>query len=401
VSGGAGADVSAVTVAEPTTRTRRALGWIGVAVVLLVVGGVGAALSGAGGWNQRDALDPESAGALGTRALTEILRDQGVEVVVARDRAAATRELDAGPATLVMPDAPALSDAAIEALAAGASDVVLIEPRSRMLDLLLDGAVPAGVAPAEPIEPACDLADAVRAGAVAPGVVFSRGGSAAVSECYPAGDGFGLLVATNRGDGRVAAVDGRALFTNEHLAADGNAALAVNLMGRHPLVVWYEPAVGDTDLDLADPTLGELTPPWVSPVIVLLLAAGIAAAVWRGRRFGPLVAERLPVSVRASETTEGRARLYARSRDALHAADQLRIPALGRIGRALSLGAAASAAEIADAASAVTGLDRAAVRGILIDDVPRTDAELVALHARLRHVEDAVHAAVRPERNSR
>lgn len=401
MSAAAGADVGAVTVAEPRSRARRALGWVGIAVVLLVVGGVGAALSGAGGWNQRDALDPESAGALGTRALAEILRDHGIEVVVARDRAAAARELDAGAATLVMPDAPALSDAAIEALAAGASDVVLIEPRSRTLDLLLDGAAPAGVAPAEPVEPACDLPDAVRAGAVAPGVVYAPGGSTTASECYPAGDGFGLLVASGQGDGRIAAVDGRALLTNEHLAADGNAALAVNLMGRHPLVVWYVPALGDTDLANSDPTLGELTPPWVSPVIVLLLAAGIAAAVWRGRRFGPLVAERLPVSVRASETTEGRARLYARSRDALHAADQLRIPALGRIGRALGLGPAATAAEIADAASAVTGLDRVAVRGVLIDDVPRTDTDLVALHARLRHVEDAVHAAVRPERNPR
>ena len=45
--------------------------------------------------------------------------------------------------------------------------------------------------------------------------------------------------------------------------------------------------------------------------------------------------------------------------------------------------------------------DRGAVRGILIDDIPRGDADLVALDARLRHLEDAVRAAVRPERNTR
>ena len=136
---------------------------------------------------------------------------------------------------------------------------------------------------------------------------------------------------------RVSAVDGRTLFANESLAENGNAALALNLMGRHPRVVWYVPSLTDTDLT-GDPTLGELTPPWVSPVIVLLLVAGIAAGVWRGRRFGPLVPERLPVTVRASETTEGRARLYARSRDAVHALDQLRVSALGRLARCSAWG---------------------------------------------------------------
>jgi hypothetical protein len=166
------------------------------------------------------------------------------------------------------------------------------------------------------------------------------------------------------------------------------------------------PSIADSDLAAGDPTLGELTPPWVSPVIVLLLVAGVAAAIWRGRRFGPLVAERLPVTVRAAETTEGRARLYAHARDAVHAADQLRIGALGRLGRMLGLGPSASAPEIADAAAARTGFDRGAVRGIRIDELPRTDADLVDLDRRLRSLEQAVHASVRPnderpERNTR
>ena len=389
-----------MTVVAPAATRRRAAGWIAIAVALLLVGVAGAVLSEFGRWSQRDALDPESAGPLGTRALVQILRDQGVDVVVARDRDSAARELARQNATLVLPDAPALSDDALLALTRRAAEVVLVEPRSRTVDLLIPGADSAGFAPAGLVAPDCDVPDAVRAGAVSPGAVFAPGASADVVSCYAAGDGFGLLIGPLGVDGRVAVVDGRTLFTNEHLAENGNAALALNLMGRHPLVVWYVPGLADSDLENADPTLGELTPPWVSPVIVLLLVAGLAAAIWRGRRFGPLVAERLPVSVRASETTEGRARLYAQSRDALHAADQLRIPSLGRIGRALGLGSAATATEIADAAAARTGLDRASARGVLIDDIPRGDADLVALDTRLRHLEDAVRAAVRPERNS-
>jgi len=378
-------------------RARGAITWIVIVVALVVAAGFGVVLSGIGQWAERGMLDPESAGPTGTRAIVEILRDHGVDVTVARDRATAARELTEGPATLVLPDAPALSDEAIEELADAASDVVLVDPRSRTLRLAFVGAGPAGAAGADPIEPRCDLPDAQRAGPVAPGAVFLAGDAA--EACYPSGEGFGLLSGPHADGGRISAVDARALFTNEHLAADGNAALAANLMGRHPHLVWYMPSPADSDLADANPSLGELTPPWVSPVIVLLIIAGVAAAIWRGRRFGPLVTERLPVTVRASETTEGRARLYAQSRNAVHALDQLRIGALERLSHLLGLGRAASAPEICDAAAARAGVDRAIVRGILIDQIPADDAELVALAQRIRQLEHAVRAAVRPERN--
>lgn len=386
---------SEVMPSRESSRRRRVGGWIAIAVVLVLVGGIGVVLAGLSQWAQRDALDPESAGPHGTRALAEILREHGVEVVVARDRAA-VRDALVPSSTLVLPDMPALSDAAVRAVSDDFDDVVLIEPRARTLRLFLPGSSPAGFAADEPVEPACELPEADRSGAVAPGAVYQPGSD--IQACYPSADAYGLLVAENSGR-RVSAVDGRALFANESLAEDGNAALGVNLMGRHPLVVWYVPGAGDTDLT-GDPTLGELTPPWVSPVIVLLLVAGIVAGVWRGRRFGPLVPERLPVTVRASETTEGRARLYARSRDAVHAIDQLRISALGRLSRRLGLGPTASAGEIADASADRLGWDRRTVRGILMDELPANDADLVALRDRLRHLEEAVRQAVRPERNA-
>ncbi|HWI32247.1 MAG TPA: DUF4350 domain-containing protein, partial [Microbacterium sp.] len=239
---------------------------------------------------------------------------------------------------------------------------------------------------------------AKRAGPVIPGLLFTSGNADAA--CYPADGGYGLLVGERSPTSRIALIDAGGLFTNEHLAENGNAALAIGLMGRHPVVVWYVPTLADSDLEDTSPSLGVLTPPWVTPAIVLLIAAAVAAAVWRGRRFGPLVAENLPVMVRASETMEGRARLYARSRDALHAADALRIGTIGRLARDLGLGPAASAADVSDAAADRIGAPRPAVRGILIDSLPRTDAELVALSDRLRDLEAAVRAAVRTERNA-
>ncbi len=389
--------MTALAQAPATPRQRRVGGWVIIVAVLAGVGLVGAILTAALQWTQRDSLDPDSAGPRGTRALAAVLADHGVDVRIVRDRAGALAAASAGDTTLVLPDSPYLSDEAFAALADAATDVVVIDPAARGARVLFPGSISAGYGADQPIDPSCDLPDARRAGPIIAGAVFTAPDT--VTACYPSSDGYALLAA-ERGDGRVALVDGTELFTNEHLAENGNAALAVNLLGRQHQVVWYVASIADSDLADTDPTLGDLTPGWVSPVIVLLLCTGIAAAVWRGRRFGPLVAENLPVTVRASETTEGRARLYARSHDALHAADQLRIGALGRIGRMLGLGPAARADRIADAAAARLGTDPARVRGILLDDIPRTDADLLALGDRIRDLEAAVRAAVRPPTDS-
>ncbi|MFE1645625.1 DUF4350 domain-containing protein [Microbacterium sp. P01] len=373
-----------------STRRRSALAWGAIVAVLVLVGIAGTLLASAGQWSQRGVLDPESAGPSGTRALVQILRDRGVEVTIARDRDAARSALAQGEATLVLADTPLLSDDTLRRTADAATSVVLIDPRARSLRVLLPGSSPGGVAAAEALAPSCDVGAADRSGDIDGAALFRPG--AGVVGCYPEGEGYGLLT-----DGTTSAVDGAALFTNAALSSRGNAALAINLMGQHPKLVWYIPSAGDTDRTSG--SLGAQTPDWVAPSIVLLLCAGVAAALWRGRRFGPLVAERLPVTVRAAETMEGRARLYARSRDAVHAADQLRIGTLGRLAQLLALGPSADAAVISDAAASRLSADRGVVRAVLIDDLPRTDADLVALSDRLRDLENAVRTAVRPERN--
>ena len=113
-----------------------------------------------------------------------------------------------------------------------------------------------------------------------------------------------------------------------------------------------------------------------------MLAAGRRSPRSSGgsRRVGPLVVENLPVVVRASETMEGRARLYERSNARLHALDALRIGTVARLAaHAAGCRAPRPSTEVVDAVAAVTGRDRAAVAGILIDHVPSTDAELVHL----------------------
>ncbi|MCT9818732.1 DUF4350 domain-containing protein [Microbacterium sp. W1N] len=391
------APVAASPSATAPRRTRAIGAWVAIVAGFLVVGAVLAAIAGVSTLPAQGRLDPEAAGPAGGRALAQILADQGIDVVVARDRAAAVDALAAGTATLAITDTAALSDETLTDLVDAAADAVVLEPRSRDLRLLW-GAEPAG-AGFDAVAPQCALPEAGRAGELTPGFLFTPGDDSGVTACYPDGDAAGLLVSDDDGH-RLVAVDGSALFTNESLAVGGNAALGIGLLGHHPRLVWYVPTFADSDVAAA-PTLGELTPAWVTPAMLLLVCAAVAAAIWRGRRFGPLVAENLPVTVRAGETTEGRARLYAAAGDPTHAADELRIASLRRAARTLGLGPGTPAHAISDAVAAALGADRAVVRGILVDRTVADDRALVEIADSLRELDLRLTRTTRPERNTR
>ena len=84
--------------------------------------------------------------------------------------------------------------------------------------------------------------------------------------------------------------------------------------------------------------IGPHSRPAVTWIVFQLCLAIALLALWQGRRLGPLVAERLPVVVRASETVEGRGRLYRSRRARDRAADALRTATLQRMLPRLGLG---------------------------------------------------------------
>ncbi|WP_309068436.1 DUF4350 domain-containing protein [Microbacterium sp.] len=371
---------------ERRGRRRSVLGWIALGAAVLLLGGL-LSLFATRDWTPRPPLDPEGPGADGARAIVQILREQGVEVIPTTRRAETLERLDAST-TLVLTDPWTLSEDTIQELVAAAGDTVVLDADGAVADLLIPGASYAGYGD-EAVAPACTLPVAERAGAIEPGRALTA--PAGAEGCYPVGEGFGLVRAPG-GAGHVTLIDGTVLFANEQLARQGNAALGLGLIGTHERVVWYVPSFEDAEDGGAAPTLGELTPPWVTPAIVLLLLSGLAAALWRGRRFGPLVAERLPVTVRGSETLEGRARLYARASEPAHAAELLRQGAASRMARRLGMPPNAAPLEVADAAAARLGAPASVTRAILTH-VPSSDADLASLGRRLRDLEDAVDAA--------
>ncbi len=373
-------------------RRRGWRGWLVVVVIVAVASGLLLWSASAFTVSEKDRTDPESHGPDGYRALVEVLRDHGVTVDVVRARSDVTRLLDGGAGTLVLPDPFALSDDSVRAMIDAAPATVLLSPSSAVLDLAIPGAEIVGYGTTA-VDAHCDLPAASNAGTIRPGALMTGGDVA----CFPADGGAALI--SQSGEGRtVTALDASLLFTNAHITENGNAALALALLGQHDSLVWYVPSWNDSDTQgTSDATLADLTPGWVTPALVLLALTAAAAAIWRGRRFGPLVAERLPVTVRASETLEGRARLYARARDTGHAARILRRRSTAELGRLLGMGRGATTDAVIEAAAAAVAGPRDALRALLTGPEPGTDAELVELSDRLAQWEAAIRAAVRTE----
>ncbi|MFS2280876.1 DUF4350 domain-containing protein [Microbacterium sp. OR21] len=382
-------DDTAGSTAAPRRAGRRAgvLGWlfviallIGIALLSLRLVTTAPSLSGV--------LNPESPGPGGAKAIAELVRQQGTDVEVVRSRVAAVSAIEPG-STLVLTDPFALSDDAVLSLLGEADRVVLLSTSTRTLDLLDLGTGAAGLGT---VTAGCGEAEFDGVGTIESERMFLPG--TGVEGCFRDDSGAAALLIAERDGTRVSFVEATRMLSNRHLAEDGNAALGLALLAQTDHVVWYVGSFEDGDrvADAAD-TLGDLTPTWLTPAILLLILAGIAAIWWRGARFGPLVSESLPVTVRASETMHGRARLTAKAADAAHAAAAIRAGTRARLALRLALSPRATAVEVADAASDRLGIPRGSLQDLLDGASPADDRELVELARRLAELETAVDTA--------
>ncbi|MCU1476207.1 MAG: hypothetical protein JWQ64_900 [Subtercola sp.] len=225
------------------------------------------------------------------------------------------------------------------------------------------------------------------------GVPSSIATAQAVTACFETGGNAYSVVESTAGTVPVTVLGSPDVLTNEQITTAGNAALALGLLGQSDSLVWYTPSAADV-LANGPPSLGALTPGWVTPLILLLVVVFIASAVWRGRRLGPVVVENLPVIVRGNETVTGRARLYARSGARLRALDALRIGTSGRLAGMLGLPRRATLDEIILQTSAATGIPAADIASVLVNRLPSSEADLLALSRQLADVERVVRQSV-------
>ncbi|MEV5576850.1 DUF4350 domain-containing protein [Spirillospora sp. NPDC052269] len=357
-----------VTAVEPTAgqvagrRWRSARGIVLVLLCLVVIGVVLAALKPS---RKPDDLDPGSPKPGGARALAEILKGRGVGFDVAHNASDAASRAGAGTITVVTrPERLTRPD--LDRLRGTAGDLLLVEPGRETLTSLAPGVEQDGPTFVLQADPQCGLQGATLAGTVAFGQAETYTAPSGATSCYPE-SGKPRLV-QYQASGRTVTVLGAARpLTNGHLTDEGNAALAMNLVGARSQVVWLIPDVhhANSGEGSGDRTLTGLLPPGVKLFFLGLVVAVIPVALWRGRRLGPVVAEALPVVVRSAETVTGRSRLYRAHRARGRAAAALRAGARDRIVPLLGL-----PRTVADV---LPGQDPGAVREVVTAVAARTD----------------------------
>ena len=151
--------------------------------------------------------------------------------------------------------------------------------------------------------------------------------------CFEMGDGA-WLVARPTGGGTIIALGSAAPFTNDWLADDDNAVLAAALLGPAPgdsVVVRPLPQVGEGDTPIL-----ELVPAGFWRGLILLGLALLALVLWKGRRLGAPVAEKLPPVLPSAELARSVGQLYQRVGDREGAAKRLRDDCRRTVSRGLN-----------------------------------------------------------------
>ncbi|MEU2559041.1 DUF4350 domain-containing protein [Streptomyces longispororuber] len=310
------------------TRTRG----LALALVVLLVAAVAIAAVRSGAQHGR--LDPRSADPYGSRAVAQLLEDRGVttRVVTTTEEARSA----AGPdTTLLVADPDVLTDRQRSRLRDATQDsggrTVLVAPDGSTVPALAPGASAAAARSLDStLSPRCSLPAARRAGPADVGGIRYETLAPDADSCYVS-DGLPSLLRLPAADARggtpgdTVLLGAPDILHNDRLDEHGNASLALQLLGSRPHLVWYLPSLSDDAVDdSADKGFFDLIPSgWLWGTLQLTLAA-VLAAFWRGRRLGPLVPEKLPVAIRASEAAEGRARLYRKADARDRAATALR-----------------------------------------------------------------------------
>ncbi|MFF9004147.1 DUF4350 domain-containing protein [Streptomyces achromogenes] len=389
---------TATTSTAPTgrhlwTRTRG----IVLAVVLVLAAAV--AMAAVRSTARHGELDPRSADPYGSRAVAELLAQRGVSTRVVTTLDAARTAT--GPDTTLLVAVPdRLTHRQQTALHSATADsggrTVLVAAGSWSVERLAPGvtADPATSGDST-LAPDCSLPEARRAGAADTGGIRYTTAHLDADSCYPSERLATLLrLPAASGSGDTVVLGAPDILYNDRLDEQGNASLALQLLGSRPHLVWYLPSLSDAS---GAPTgdrkdfLDLLPSGWLWATLQLFIAAALAA-FWRARRFGPLVAEKLPVAIRASETTEGRARLYRKANARDRAADALRSATRTRLAPLVGVPVAQAHTPEAllPALSARLPGDGQDLHSLLFGPPPGDDAALIALTDQLDALEREV-----------
>jgi hypothetical protein len=349
----------------------------GPGLVVLGVLLAAVAVAALGGGSQAGLLDPRAVDPAGSRAVAEVLRDQGVQVRLVQTNRGLRDIAGRGDTVLVaFPDL--LRPEQVETVRDTGADLVVIG--SHAPEQFVTGVALRHESALEARQPVCGLPAAERAGIADTGglayeILLDVGSD--VIGCY-ARDGLPSLVQVSTAGHTVTLLGSPQALTNDGFDELGNAALTLSLLGQNDRLLWYLPSLGDVSAG-EQRSFYELVPDGFWWGLMQAVVAVLVLMFWRARRLGPVVPEPLPVVVRAAETVEGRARLYRRAGARDKAAAALRSGALRRLIPLMGLPRNAEPPAVVDGVAARTRRTGPDLAALLYGAAPADDAALVRL----------------------
>ncbi|MGD8148525.1 DUF4350 domain-containing protein [Ornithinimicrobium sp. Y1694] len=388
-----------------TGSVRRWAPWILLALVAAVVSALLASTRA-----PATPYDPTSAHPTGTRALVEVLRDRGVSVdVVDGTRALTAGDRPPGAGTTVLLQHTAyLGPRSGPDLVGELADVdrlVILVASPQQDPSVLGVPVVAQPGLGSPAAGCTSPTPLVREGdAIASADVFLQPGDASGADvdegtltCFGdelGGSGAGALLhlpaAADRPEITLVGFPGA--LTNGEILKEAHAALGMRLLGGSDRLAWVVPNPADAGNDV--PTgLWDVLPRNMTASVVLLAAAVLALALWRGRRLGPVVTEPLPTIVHASQTTRSRGRLYRQAADREHALAALQEGSRHRLRVRLGLPASTPADSLTRAVADATDRPQDEIHRLLTDhhSAAAHDAAFVTTARELRSLEEGLN----------
>ncbi|MGP9538999.1 DUF4350 domain-containing protein [Brachybacterium sp. AOP43-C2-M15] len=367
-------------------------------IVLIALAMIAAVLASVARGLYRDGeLEPDAPTDQGSKAVVQVLEDLGVAVDVDRHTADAAEALRSGRTVLVTDPgrlAPQQVSALADAREAGDGRLVLVRPDALVLASLSDEITPSSaLRDSARLEagPDCgDLAHRARVLEVPHPDDGLRGAAALyrtddrAEACF--GDDSGALVAEHDGLIVLGSAD---LLTNAGVGRADNSALVLNVLAADGELSWYVPSTTDPMGTSSQSLLGYL-PGWTGPVVLWLLLTAVLALVAAGRRFGPVVVEPLPVTVRPQELVLGSARLLQRADARDGAAASLRAATAVRLADRLGLRHESSLDGLVATLAPQTERSAEELRALLGPTPVTTDQDLVRLAHDLDRLEKEI-----------
>ena len=386
-------------------RERRSLLAAGLLLTMLILVTL-AILGGPTDSERHIANSPRSNTAIGGKALYRVLKKEGIETSYIKSIQSAVKE--AGPETTVAIFTSyasgiqlGLSDSQVTELKNSGANIVIVTGESTHVAALSDNIQITyehddydwGIKTAN-----CSNEDAVAAVRLQ-GSVMLMPTSESVSGaefCFKEpvtanGNVAPAIMAVEKlpSGGTLTVFSESDLFQNQNILEEGAAAIALRSLGAKENLVWtMVPDYGNYSGNDSFVSEEELLPKWLKSTFGFATIVFLVIALWKVKRFGPLLPERLPVVVRAHETTYGRGRLYHQSAARGRSAALLRAHSAKNIADRLSISSQAEPAELVDAiVHLCPHRNRSEIQQLLYGPSPRNNTELMELANQLEKLE--------------